>query len=215
MKEDPARRRWRTAPLRDRWLLLRSHGLSELVRDGFTSNCSAVELRLRGVERLRFHDLRHTAAGLLIAQNVHPKVIQSQLGHSSIRVTLDTYGHLLPRLDEEVADGLEATKVCSRCGLEQPLGEFYRQEGGPHGRRDVRTSQTRRRRGRPLHARTAYRRSPVLRRRPTRQRAGQVEIKVCAGKNVGGSSIPTSFGIEAIASLKRSTDSWDSKTSTM
>jgi hypothetical protein len=50
---------------------------------------------------------------------------------------------------------------------------------------------------------------------PTRQRAGQAEIKVCAGKNLGGSSIPTSFGIEPIASLKRSTASWDSKTSTM
>ena len=39
----------------------------------------------------------------MIAANVHPKVIQSRLGHSSIRVTLDTYGHLLPSLDKEVA----------------------------------------------------------------------------------------------------------------
>lgn len=60
-----------------------------------------------GLGGLRFHDLRHTAASLLIAQNVHPKVIQARLGHSSIGVTLDRYGHLLPNLDAEVADGLE------------------------------------------------------------------------------------------------------------
>ena len=44
----------------------------------------------------------------MVAANVHPKAIQSRLGHSSISVTLDTYGHLLPSLDEEVADSLEA-----------------------------------------------------------------------------------------------------------
>ena len=43
----------------------------------------------------------------VIAQNVHPKVIQSRLGHSSITVTMDTYGHLLPSLNQEVAEGLE------------------------------------------------------------------------------------------------------------
>jgi integrase len=60
-----------------------------------------------GLSPLRFHDLRHSAASLMIAQNVHPKVIQSRLGHSSITVTMDTYGHLLPSLDQEVAEGLE------------------------------------------------------------------------------------------------------------
>jgi integrase len=56
---------------------------------------------------LRFHDLRHTAAGLLIAENVHPKIIQRRLGHSSISVTLDRYGHLLPDLEEPVAESLD------------------------------------------------------------------------------------------------------------
>lgn len=69
-----------------------------------------------GPEGLRFHDLRHSAAGLMIAANVHPKVIQSRLGHSSIRVTLDTYGHLLPQLDEEVADSLEAAHLAAQIG---------------------------------------------------------------------------------------------------
>lgn len=56
---------------------------------------------------LRFHDLRHTCAGLLIANGAHPKEIQERLGHSTIRVTFDTYGHLLPSLDERLRDGLE------------------------------------------------------------------------------------------------------------
>lgn len=58
---------------------------------------------------LRFHDLRHTCAGLLIANGAHPKEIQERLGHSTIRVTFDTYGHLLPSLDERLRDGLEKT----------------------------------------------------------------------------------------------------------
>jgi integrase len=58
---------------------------------------------------LRFHDLRHTCAALLIAQGAHPKAIMERLGHSSIQVTLDRYGHLLPSLDEALTDGLEAT----------------------------------------------------------------------------------------------------------
>lgn len=58
---------------------------------------------------LRFHDLRHTCAALLIAQGGHPKAIMERLGHSSIQVTLDRYGHLFPGLDEALTDGLEAT----------------------------------------------------------------------------------------------------------
>ena len=58
---------------------------------------------------LRFHDLRHTCAALLIAQGAHPKAIMERLGHSSIQVTLDRYGHLLPTLDETLTDGLEQT----------------------------------------------------------------------------------------------------------
>jgi integrase len=54
-------------------------------------------LRRAGLPRIRFHDLRHTYAALLIAAGAHPKYIQSQLGHASITTTLNTYGHLLPK----------------------------------------------------------------------------------------------------------------------
>jgi hypothetical protein len=58
---------------------------------------------------VRFHDLRHSNAALLIAEGGHPKAIQQRLGHSSITVTLDRYGHLFPSLDDALADALDAT----------------------------------------------------------------------------------------------------------
>ncbi|MCH7586207.1 MAG: site-specific integrase [Acidobacteria bacterium] len=58
-------------------------------------------------EPCRFHDLRHTHGALLIAVNTHPKLLQTRLGHSSIKTTLDIYGHLYEPLDEEAADRLE------------------------------------------------------------------------------------------------------------
>jgi integrase len=58
---------------------------------------------------LRFHDLRHTAASLLIAANVGPKVVQKHLGHSSFAITYDRYGHLYPdEAEQQVSDALEA-----------------------------------------------------------------------------------------------------------
>jgi integrase len=59
-------------------------------------------------EQVRFHDLRHTCAALLIAQGAHPKAIQTHLGHSSIQVTMDRYGHLFPDAMEHLADRLSS-----------------------------------------------------------------------------------------------------------
>lgn len=60
------------------------------------------------VNRIRFHDLRHTHASMLFALGVHPKIVQERLGHSSIQVTLDTYSHMLPNMQEAVAESLES-----------------------------------------------------------------------------------------------------------
>ncbi|HEV2368326.1 MAG TPA: site-specific integrase [Acidimicrobiales bacterium] len=68
----------------------------------------------------RFHDLRHSCAAILIAQGAHPKAIMERLGHSSIQVTLDRYGHLLPGLDEALTDGLETVYRGSLVGAETP-----------------------------------------------------------------------------------------------
>ena len=56
----------------------------------------------------RFHDLRHTYAALMIGFGAHPKYLQAQMGHSSIRVTLDLYGHLVPDANRGVLDALDA-----------------------------------------------------------------------------------------------------------
>jgi len=54
------------------------------------------------------HDLRHTHASRLIAAGEHPKAIQTRLGHPSIQVTIDRYGHLMDGLDDQTADRLDA-----------------------------------------------------------------------------------------------------------
>jgi len=64
--------------------------------DTFAQRDWARALRRAELRRIRFHDLRHTYASLLIAQGAHPKYIQAQLGHASIQTTLDRYGHLMP-----------------------------------------------------------------------------------------------------------------------
>lgn len=60
------------------------------------------------LQALRFHDLRHTCASLLIAQGAHPKIIQERLGHASITTTMNRYGHLFDGLDAQLIDGLDA-----------------------------------------------------------------------------------------------------------
>ena len=57
--------------------------------------------------RIRFHDLRHSTATLLLAQGTHPKIVQELLGHSSISLTLDTYSHVLPHLQLEATARLQ------------------------------------------------------------------------------------------------------------
>lgn len=64
-------------------------------------------LEKAGLPRIRFHDLRHTAATLLLKENVHPKVVQEMLGHSSISLTLDTYSHVIPSMQQEAADKMD------------------------------------------------------------------------------------------------------------
>lgn len=57
---------------------------------------------------LRFRDLRHTCAALMIATGAHPKLISTRLGHASIGVTMDRYGKIFPALDDAAMQGLEA-----------------------------------------------------------------------------------------------------------
>jgi len=76
-------------------------------------------IRRAGLPHIRLHDLRHTHASLLLQAGVHPKIAQERLGHSSIRVTLDTYSHVIGGLQEAAAqrfDDLLAARGVENVG---------------------------------------------------------------------------------------------------
>ncbi len=60
-----------------------------------------------GLPEIRFHDLRHTCATLLLSKNVHPKIVQEMLGHATVAITLDTYSHVLPGMGDQAAAAME------------------------------------------------------------------------------------------------------------
>ena len=76
----------------------------------------------------RFHDLRHTSVALAIAAGAHPKAIQARMGHSSINVTLDRYGHLFPELDEAIATAFD---IGLRAAREHPRSTVVHAAFGP------------------------------------------------------------------------------------
>jgi len=60
-----------------------------------------------GLPKMRFHDLRHTMATVLLESDVHPKKVQERLGHTTIAITMDTYSHVLPSMHQDVARKLD------------------------------------------------------------------------------------------------------------
>jgi integrase len=82
--------------------------------DNFRHRVFRPAVRRSRLAGLRFHDLRHTYAALMVAAGAHPKYLQAQMGHSSIRVTLDLYGHLFPDANRGVLDSLDALTAPSR-----------------------------------------------------------------------------------------------------
>jgi integrase len=65
-------------------------------------------LEKAGLPDIRFHDLRHTCATLLLSRGHHPKLVQELLGHSSVAMTLDRYSHVLPGMGDQTAAAMEA-----------------------------------------------------------------------------------------------------------
>lgn len=64
-------------------------------------------LKRAGLPSVRFHDLRHSSATLLLAEGVHPKIVQERLGHSTIEITLNTYSHTLPTMQKDAVGKLD------------------------------------------------------------------------------------------------------------
>jgi hypothetical protein len=106
-------------------------------------------VRRTRVAGLRFHDLRHTYAALMVAAGAHPKYLQAQMGHSSIRVTLDLYGHLFPDANRGVLDALDqltAPSTPHRAGARNvaPKGKVPASRDFENGSDGTRTRDLRR-----------------------------------------------------------------------
>ena len=86
-----------------------------------------------GLKGLTFHGLRHSAAGLMIELGAHPRIMQARLGHSSIRTTLDVYGHVLPAADEAVTSALDELFASSR-GPARGLGAAHAESNDAQAR---------------------------------------------------------------------------------
>ena len=94
--------------------LWKDHGLVFAAETGTPINPSNLRqrsfaplLKKAGLPHIRFHDLRHTCATLLLTQNTHPKFVQELLGHATIAITLDTYSHVVPSMGDHTARAME------------------------------------------------------------------------------------------------------------
>jgi len=64
-------------------------------------------LRKANLPHMRFHDLRHTCAALLLGKGTHPKFVQELLGHATVAITLDTYSHVMPGMGDQIARAMQ------------------------------------------------------------------------------------------------------------
>lgn len=92
-----------------------------LRRKAFSADHWKPALERARIEDLRMHDLRHTCASLLIATGANPKAVQAHLGHSSIQVTFDRYGHLFPSDQEALADRMDEVYLGSLTDTRRTL----------------------------------------------------------------------------------------------
>ncbi len=92
---------------------------SAMPPDSFSTNFAAF-IRRSGLKHIRFHDLRHSHATQLLLQGVHPKIVSERLGHSNIGITLDTYSHVLPGMQEDAVLKIDASL---RMAMQNNKGE--------------------------------------------------------------------------------------------
>ncbi|MBD1371250.1 site-specific integrase [Hazenella sp. IB182357] len=76
-------------------------------------------LKASDLPNIRFHDLRHTHATLMLKQGEHPKIVSERLGHSNTRITMDIYSHVLPNMQQEAVDRFE--KMLLRDGENEKI----------------------------------------------------------------------------------------------
>lgn len=119
----------------EEWRLACSHSELNLVFPNSNGNYQSADnlakrrflpaLNRAGIDKIRFHDLRHTYASLLLANGAPMKYVQHQLGHSSITMTMDLYTHLLPEVNDKcvnllnniVSSAVEPKRVIEKFGI--------------------------------------------------------------------------------------------------
>jgi integrase len=92
----------------DNDLVFSDHYGQPLHAEELTSAIFYPMLERAGLPRVRFHDLRHSCASLLLAQGIHPKIVADMLGHSTIAITIDLYNHTTAAMHREAALALES-----------------------------------------------------------------------------------------------------------
>ena len=100
-KRDRDRQEWE-----DNGLLFPTSVGTPMGQDNLYRRFKAI-IRSSGLRDIRFHDLRHTAASLMLNHGISPLIVAKRLGHSKVSITLDTYGHLLPGMQQESADFID------------------------------------------------------------------------------------------------------------
>jgi integrase len=92
---------------RESGLVFTSRVGTPLDPDNFIHRSFKPMLRRAGLPEVRFHDLRHTFATLMLSNGEHPKIVQEMLGHARISLTLDTYSLVLPSMQDGEVDRFE------------------------------------------------------------------------------------------------------------
>jgi len=82
-------------------------------------------VRHTGIKPIRLHDARHTHASIMLKQGAHPKIVQERLGHSSIQITLDTYSHVAPGLQEAATAHFDEAFTTKYNGREKETVENH------------------------------------------------------------------------------------------
>lgn len=106
-KRQPEERMERAGLWQDQGLVFASEVGTPISRHNLTRRWKALLKRARLPQSIRFHDLRHTCATLLLSRSVHPKIVQELLGHATIAITLDTYSHLLKGMGDAAAGAMD------------------------------------------------------------------------------------------------------------
>jgi integrase len=91
---------------RDQGLVFPSQVGTPMNAKNLTARSFKPLLKKAGLPDIRFHDLRHTFATLMLQNGEHPKVVQEMLGHATIAITMDTYSHVLPNMQRDAVDRL-------------------------------------------------------------------------------------------------------------